>query len=281
MKFPSTEEHVLETFASSSAEEDSARAVARRVVEHVAHDVCMPSGRLDAAALREIVTCLHHRLYPMVTHIPSCAAVRMANHALHVLTTQGSLSAQAAHDFAQTYALLLCGFERYDNDWTLSRGRLAELRVRLERFAYLHNVSSRYWSEEKASDAAVDAHLQSALANMNKSRETHPSRARDTAGATVYGRNTCPFCRMALQRLDDAGISYRYTDVSESRRPLAELVGRDVHTIPQIFIDGQYVGGYDDLMAHLEAGGQDPSVATDVDESELAEVSDLQHVVFV
>ena len=69
--------------------------------------------------------------------------------------------------------------------------------------------------------------------------------------------------------------------MSESRRPLAELVGRDVHTIPQIFIDGQYVGGYDDLMAHLEAGGQDPSVATDVDESELAEVSDLQHVVFV
>lgn len=278
MHFPSTEEHVLEAFADSSTDEDSARTVARRVVEHVAHDVCMPSGRLDASGLREIVTCLHHRLHPMLIRIPSCAAVRMANHALHILTTHGALNTQAAHDFAQTYALLLCGFERYDNDWTLSRQRLAELRVRMEQFAYLHGVTRRYWSEENAGSEAMNAHLQGALANMQASQVSRASPKRDKA--TVYGRDSCPFCRLAKEALDRAGVPYRYIDVSESQRPLAELVGRDVRTIPQVFIDGHYVGGYDDLVSHLEADAQDPSVATDVDESELDEVSDLRYVLF-
>jgi len=67
----------------------------------------------------------------------------------------------------------------------------------------------------------------------------------------VYGKSDCPFCSMAKEELRLRGIPFDYIDLKEIGKTAAEVTGRKVKTVPQIYIQGEYVGGYDDLMEHL------------------------------
>lgn len=67
----------------------------------------------------------------------------------------------------------------------------------------------------------------------------------------VYGKSDCPFCSMAKEELRLRGIPFDYIDLKEIGKTAREVTGRDVKTVPQIYIQGEYVGGYDDLMEHL------------------------------
>jgi len=72
----------------------------------------------------------------------------------------------------------------------------------------------------------------------------------------VYTTTYCPYCVRATALLRNKGIGYREVDVTgntELRRWLRETTGR--LTVPQIFIDDQPIGGYDDLAA-LEKDGK-------------------------
>jgi len=70
---------------------------------------------------------------------------------------------------------------------------------------------------------------------------------------TVMARKGCPFCADAKKMLDDAGMEYEvlmmgkdYTD-----RSLRAMVGSS--SVPQIFINGDHVGGSSDLAEYLKA----------------------------
>jgi len=67
----------------------------------------------------------------------------------------------------------------------------------------------------------------------------------------IYGRNTCPYCMKAKEELSLRGIQFDYINLDEIGKTAAEVTGRKVKTVPQIYVDGQYVGGYDELMAFL------------------------------
>ena len=67
----------------------------------------------------------------------------------------------------------------------------------------------------------------------------------------VYGKEGCPFCELAKEELTLRGVPFDYIDLKEVGKTAAEVTGRKVKTVPQIYIAGQYIGGYDDLMAHL------------------------------
>ena len=67
----------------------------------------------------------------------------------------------------------------------------------------------------------------------------------------IYGKSDCPFCSMANEELRLRGIPFDYIDLKEIGKTAREVTGRDVKTVPQIYIQGEYVGGYDDLMEHL------------------------------
>ena len=67
----------------------------------------------------------------------------------------------------------------------------------------------------------------------------------------IYGKSDCPFCSMAKEELRLRGIPFDYIDLKEIGKTAREVTGRDVKTVPQIYIQGEYVGGYDDLMEHL------------------------------
>jgi glutaredoxin len=75
----------------------------------------------------------------------------------------------------------------------------------------------------------------------------------------VFGKATCPHCLRAKTYLDEAGITYAYHDVVKEPRALYEMLARvkpivgpkTPITVPQIWLDGAYVGGADQLSAIL------------------------------
>jgi len=67
----------------------------------------------------------------------------------------------------------------------------------------------------------------------------------------LYGRPGCQYCEMAKDELGMRGIQYEYIDLELAGKTAAEVTGRKVTTLPQIYLNGEYVGGYDQLMALL------------------------------
>ena len=84
------------------------------------------------------------------------------------------------------------------------------------------------------------------------------------ATGVLYAKTTCPYCPRARALLDEKGVQNLeliLIDRDPSRRPeMIERAGGRT-TVPQIFIDGQHVGGCDDLMALERAGKLDPLLA--------------------
>ena len=67
----------------------------------------------------------------------------------------------------------------------------------------------------------------------------------------VYGTPTCNFCSMAKKELTDRGIQFDWIDLTEIGKTAAEVTGRAVKTVPQIYLQGEYIGGYVELMKVL------------------------------
>ena len=75
----------------------------------------------------------------------------------------------------------------------------------------------------------------------------------------VYSKKNCPFCSMAMEELKLRGIPYDKIDLADIGKTAAEVTGRKVKTVPQIYIGGKYIGGYEELMKHLETPFEDDS----------------------
>ena len=76
------------------------------------------------------------------------------------------------------------------------------------------------------------------------------------AKIVMYSTAVCPYCIRAEQLLQRKGVSeiekIRVDLQPELRIAMMEKTGR--RTVPQIFINGQHIGGYDDLAALDQAG---------------------------
>jgi glutaredoxin-like protein len=74
---------------------------------------------------------------------------------------------------------------------------------------------------------------------------------------TVFSREGCPFCVRAKGLLHDAGIDFEELvlnrDFSEST--IRAISGHT--TVPQVFIDGQRIGGAEELEAWINSESRD------------------------
>ena len=77
------------------------------------------------------------------------------------------------------------------------------------------------------------------------------------ANVKIYSSDFCPYCHRAKALLRERGVSDWEEIVVDGkpdvRAAMAQLVGRT--SVPQIFINGQHVGGCDDLHALDARGG--------------------------
>ena len=74
----------------------------------------------------------------------------------------------------------------------------------------------------------------------------------DYKGTVVYGRDDCPYCEAAKEEFSMRGIEFEFVDLKEIGKTAAEVTGRNVKMIPQIYYNGEYVGGYEELMSLLD-----------------------------
>ena len=70
--------------------------------------------------------------------------------------------------------------------------------------------------------------------------------------AVLWSKDSCPFCVQAKALLEARGIEYEERNVSRdwTKEQLLEAVPT-ARTLPQIFLDDNYIGGFTDLRAHL------------------------------
>jgi len=73
----------------------------------------------------------------------------------------------------------------------------------------------------------------------------------------VYSSNFCPYCHRAKALLNAKNVAFEEYVVDMSPELRAEMRQRTggVNTVPQIFVDGEGIGGSDDLYA-LDAKGE-------------------------
>lgn len=73
--------------------------------------------------------------------------------------------------------------------------------------------------------------------------------------AVVYTRTSCPYCVKAKEILTQQGISFVEHVIGSpefaDKAALQAKLGQPVNTVPQIVLDGVYVGGCTDLAKKL------------------------------
>ena len=83
------------------------------------------------------------------------------------------------------------------------------------------------------------------------------------AQVEIYTTMLCPYCWRAKKLLEERGAQYKEVDVMTDGKLRAEMRERagGRTSVPQIFINGQHVGGSDDLHALDEQGKLDGLLA--------------------
>lgn len=83
------------------------------------------------------------------------------------------------------------------------------------------------------------------------------------AKVTVYYRDFCGYCARAIALLERKGVEFEKINAGMDAEKKREMIQRSNGgaTFPQIFINGEHIGGSDDMMALERAGKLDELLA--------------------
>lgn len=72
------------------------------------------------------------------------------------------------------------------------------------------------------------------------------------AKATLYSKDSCSFCIRAKILLEQAGVDFKYVDMTgdiDAQIELSQRTGR--LTMPQVMVGDELIGGFEDLVLAL------------------------------
>ena len=75
---------------------------------------------------------------------------------------------------------------------------------------------------------------------------------------TIYSKLNCQYCDKAKNLLSKLGLSYNEKKLEDfaSTEKMLKDIGKNVKTMPQIKIDGELIGSYNQLIEHFADKGQ-------------------------
>ncbi len=75
---------------------------------------------------------------------------------------------------------------------------------------------------------------------------------------TIYSKNNCVYCNKAKALVKNLGLEYEEKKLEEFDSPQAMLedIGKNVRQMPQIKIDGELIGGYNQLVEYFNEKGK-------------------------
>jgi len=81
---------------------------------------------------------------------------------------------------------------------------------------------------------------------------------KQTKNIIVYSKTNCVYCTKAKTLINNLGLDYTEKKLEEFDSPQAmiEDIGKNVRSMPQIKIDGELVGGYNQLIEYFVDKGK-------------------------
>ncbi len=76
--------------------------------------------------------------------------------------------------------------------------------------------------------------------------------AKAPASITILSKATCPFCKKAKALLDAEGLAYEEIIIGDTATHISTRALSGSAGVPQIFIDGQLIGGSSELQEYLK-----------------------------
>jgi glutaredoxin 3 len=79
-----------------------------------------------------------------------------------------------------------------------------------------------------------------------------------SANVVMYATSWCPYCARARRLFESKGVAFTEIDIDTvegARSEMQKLSGRT--SVPQIFVGGKHLGGYDDTQALDDRGELD------------------------
>lgn len=78
------------------------------------------------------------------------------------------------------------------------------------------------------------------------------------AKVVIYTKESCPYCRMTKELLSSRQQSFEEISIDQDPTKLDEMIRLSQRrTVPQIFINDESIGGYDDLARLVKSGKLD------------------------
>lgn len=78
----------------------------------------------------------------------------------------------------------------------------------------------------------------------------------------IFGRESCPYCTIAKNLMEELkvqglaqGVFHDMIVEGISKEDLTAKIGKEVRTVPQVFVNGKHLGGCDDFRAFLKNEG--------------------------
>lgn len=72
------------------------------------------------------------------------------------------------------------------------------------------------------------------------------------ANITLYHKDYCPYCKAAKKLMEKLNWQYKAIEVTHDKKLFNEMVAKSGRrTVPQIFIDNQHIGGFDDFQVYV------------------------------
>ena len=71
--------------------------------------------------------------------------------------------------------------------------------------------------------------------------------------AIVYGSKKCVWCDRVTHVLEECEVEVEKLDIAESNNleKMREAAGQEARTVPQVVVDGKYIGGYTEIERFL------------------------------
>lgn len=71
---------------------------------------------------------------------------------------------------------------------------------------------------------------------------------------TIYSKSSCVYCKRAKDLLDLLGEDFTEVNIEEgeNRALLNERLGYEARTVPQIWHESNFVGGYTELSSYVK-----------------------------
>lgn len=122
-----------------------------------------------------------------------------------------------------------------------------------ERAGRFHGVSQECGLHVDLQVTEADLALPSDPLYLSDNERKLQAKASAPGTRVLFTKPTCKYCLAAKEELRSRGWAFDEVSVGAdlSVSALQRIVGRPVKTVPQIYLDGQYVGGYTELVAHL------------------------------